>query len=131
MFNATPQVNQQTTTTTLPTSLDHDVFRRSFDATLGVLVVILNSIQIVLILRMARNKTIYLKLLLSLAVADLLFGLSNIVISAIHLDQLQLNVFLITEIATTIFLFCITTSILHISWIALDRLWAVTFPIHH
>ena len=74
MSNATPQVNQQTTTTPLPISLDHGVFQRSFDATLGLIVVILNSIQIVLILRMTRNKTIYLKLLLSLAVADLLFG---------------------------------------------------------
>ena len=74
---------------------------------------------------------IELKLLLSLAVADLLCGLSNIFISPIHRDQLQLIASLITNIATTIFLFCITTSILHISWIALNRLWAVTFPIHN
>ena len=107
-----------------------EILRRSFALVIGMLVIILNAIQVVLILRIKRKKTLYEKCLLSLSVADLLFGFSNGVVSMMYLVGIQ-NVIILYDITYTVFLFCILTSILHILWIALDRLWAVTFPFNH
>ena len=106
---------------------ERETYKRSFDAIFGTIVIILNAIQIILICRVRRKKTIYLKFLLSLSVTDLLFGLSNVIVCAIYLADVQ-EIDFLRDIAYSVFCFCILTSITFILWIALSRLFAVVYP---
>ena len=63
------------------------VLRRSIDLSFGIAVVILNIIEITIICRLKRKKKIHEILLLSLSVADLLFGLSNSIVCIIFLSD--------------------------------------------
>ena len=105
-------------------------YKHSFDVIFGIIVIILNSIQIILICRVRRKKTIYLKYLLSLSVTDLFFGVSNVIINGIYLADVQETDFLL-DVAYCLFCFCILTSIFHILWITLSRLLAVVYPFQH
>ena len=105
-------------------------YKRSFDAIFGIIVIILNAIQIFLICRERRKKTIYLRFLLSLSATDLLFGLSNVIVSAIYLADVQ-EIDFLRDVAYSVFCFCILTSITFILWIALSRLFAVIYPFQH
>ena len=107
-----------------------ETLKRSIDLLIGMIVIIFNAIQVILIWRIKRKKTIYETFLLSLSVADFLFGLSNVVVCSVYLSKMHFK-FGITDFAYTAFLFCIMTSIFHILWIALSRMWAVVYPIQH
>ena len=134
MFNTTIFALQNKSNSSLPPRRPRrhrgiDRYKRSSDLICGIIVIILNAIQIYMI-RQRRKKTIYVKYLLSLAVTDLLFGLSNVIVSAIYLAEVQKTVFLL-DVAYSVFCFCILTSIFHILWITLSRLIAVVYPFQH
>ena len=95
----------------------------------GIIVVILNIIEIIIICRLKRKKKIYEILLLSLSISDLLFGLSNGIISILYLSNIKTNEAL--EISYTLYFYFIVTSVLHLIWISVDRLWAVYAPLKH
>ena len=105
------------------------VLRRSIDLSFGIAVVILNIIEITIICRLKRKKKIHEILLLSLSVADFLFGLSNSIVCIIFLSDYRKREGL--EITYTTYFYFIATSILHLTWITLDRLWAVHAPMKH
>ena len=105
------------------------VLSRTIDLSFGIAVVILNIIEIAVICRLKRKKKIHEILLLSLSVADLLFGLSNSIVCIIFLSDSRNREGL--EITYTTYLYFIATSILHFTWITLDRLWAVHAPMNH
>jgi len=107
---------------------DKQVQNRSIDLSFGVLVFVLNVLEVYLLVRVKRRK-IFEEILLSLSVADLLFGLSNAIICAVYIAD-QKNEAIMTLTYTTYFFF-VLTSILHLSLITADRLWAVWKPIKH
>ena len=71
-----------------------------------------------------------MKYLLSLSVTDLLFGLSNVIVCAIYLADVQNTDFLL-DLTYSVFCFCILTSIFNILWITLSRLVTVVYPFQH
>ena len=101
----------------------------SIDLSFGFAVVILNIIEIIIIGRLKRKKRIYEILLLSLSISDLLFGLSNVIISILLLSGSKKYQPL--EITYVTYFYSIATSILHLSWITVDRLLAVYSPVKH
>ena len=104
-------------------------FKRSVDLTIGLIVALLNIMEIILILRLKRKKKIFEIVLLSLSVADLLFGLSNASICVVFLGNWKdESVF---DITYTTYFFFVLTSILHLVFIAIDRLSAIVRPIRH
>ena len=109
----------------IPEDNDDNVLYRSIDLSFGIVIVVLNIIEITIICRL-RNKKIYEVLLLSLSVSDLLFGLSNSVKCIIFLSDHKKY----ESLEITYFYF-IATSILHLTWISLDHVWAVHAPLKH
>ena len=136
MFTTTIFIFQNKSTSSLPPRRplpEHsevERYKRSFDLIFGIIVIILNAIQIIMICQIRRKKTIYVKYLLSLSTTDLLFGLSNVIVSAIYLAEVQKINFLL-DVAYSVFCLCILTSIFHILWITLSRLLAVAYPFQH
>jgi 7 transmembrane receptor (rhodopsin family). len=107
----------------------NEELKRSVDLTIGVIVAILNVLEIILILRLKRKKKIFEVILLSLSVADLLFGLSNASVCVVFLGNWKsISVF---DVSYTTYFFFVLTSILHLIFIALDRLAAIVRPIRH
>ena len=104
-------------------------YKRAFNIIFGIIVIILNAIQIIIICQI-RKKTIYVRYLLSLSTTDLLFGLSNVIVSALYLAEVQKIDFLL-DVAYSVFCLCILTSIFHIIRITLSRLLAVAYPFQH
>lgn len=103
--------------------------RASLDISFGCLVSALNLCEIIMLSRLKRRWSNYEVVLFSLSIADLLYGLSNISIGiTFFISDINEEVFEIT--ATTSFFF-VLTSILHLSWIGVDRLWAVYSPMRH
>ena len=106
-----------------------EVPQRSIELAVTVLVTILNIVEIIVISTLNHQLKTFELLLLSLSASDLLFGLSNGILCVIYLtDHTKYELFEITY--TTTFYF-VLTSILTLSWIALDRLWAVCWPFSH
>ena len=104
--------------------------KRSVDLSIGLLVAVLNVIEIVLIVRIKRKKRkLFEIILLSLSVADLLFGLSNGAICVVFLGNWRGET--VFDITYTTFFFFVLTSIFHLVFIAIDRLWAIVRPIKH
>ena len=102
------------------TDKSSQVAQRTIELCISLAVILLNIVEIVIISRLKRRKRIYEMLLLSLSVADLLFGISNGILCAVYLsDSLNYEVF---EVTYTTYFYFVLTSILHLSWIALDRL---------
>ena len=101
----------------------------SIDLSFDIAVVILNIIEIIIICRLKRKKKIYEILLLSLSISDLLFGLSNGIISILYLSNTKKYEAL--EISYTIYFYFIVTSVLLLIWNSVDRLWAVYTPLKH
>jgi len=103
--------------------------RRSVELTLGVIIALLNIMEIILILRLKRKKKIFEIVLLSLSVADLLFGLSNASVCVVFLGNWKgESVF---DVTYTSYFFFVLTSIFHLVFIAMDRLAAIVRPIRH
>ncbi|XP_057307548.1 octopamine receptor beta-2R-like [Hydractinia symbiolongicarpus] len=109
---------------------DEQMMKRSIDLTFGLIVVILNIAEIILISRIKRKKKIYEICILSLSVTDLLFGISNSVVSAIYLSKNGQNESIL-EITYTTYFYFVLNSILHLIWITFDRLWLVLKPLQH
>ena len=101
---------------------------KALDMAFGLLVALLNIVEMYILIARVKKRKNYENILLSLSVADLLFGLSNAIVDAVFLakaDKKVLNVFFFT------FYFFVTTSILHLTLINIDRLWTVFKPIKH
>lgn len=109
---------------------DEQIMKRSIDLTFGLIVVILNIAEIILISRIKRKKKIYEICILSLSVTDLLFGISNSVVGAIYLSKNAQNDSIL-EITYTTYFYFVLNSILHLIWITFDRLWLVLKPLQH
>ena len=99
------------------------------DATLGVIFTMINIIQIIVICRMKRAKKIFEMFILSLSIADFLFSFSNALIAFVYLSGI--GIYEVLEFTYATYLFFILTSLMHLLWIALDRLWAVHKPLKH
>lgn len=109
---------------------DEQILKRSIDLSFGLIVVILNLIEIILISKLKRQKKIYEICILSLCITDFLFGLSNSVVSAVYLSQNAQNDEIL-EITYTTYFYFVLNSILHLSLITFDRVWLVYKPLKH
>ena len=103
---------------------------KSIELSLGVLIAILNLVEIIMIVKIKRKKKQYEILLLSLSVSDFMFGMSNIFVNIFFLEGACSNEHLL-ETAFTTYVFFVLTSIFHLSFITVDRLIAVLKPLQH
>ena len=103
---------------------------KSIELSLGVLIAILNLVEIILIAKIKRKRQLYEILLLSLSVSDFMFGISNVFVNIFFLKGICNNQHLVTT-AFTIYVFFVLTSIFHLSFITVDRLIAVLKPLQH
>lgn len=91
----------------------------------GIIIVILNLIEIIILARMKEKRRVYETLLLSLSIIDLSHGLLEIVVYIFLNEQ---HIFLEFEYLFHLFL---VSSVLHLICIAINRLWAIWKPIHY
>lgn len=111
-------------------SSNEEIMKRSTDLSFGVLIAILNTVEIIMIAKIRRKKNICEILLLSLSVSDCMFGISNLFVSIPFIANLcTLKEFV--ETAYTFYVFFVLTSIFHLLFIAVDRLVAVLKPLKH
>ena len=111
-------------------SSNEEIIKRSTDLSFGVLIAILNIVEIIMIAKIRRKKNICEILLLSLSVSDCMFGISNLFVSIPFIANLcTLKEFV--ETAYTFYVFFVLTSIFHLLFIAVDRLVAVLKPLKH
>ena len=103
---------------------------KSIELSLGVLIAVLNLVEIVMIVKIKRKKKLYEILLFSLSVSDFMFGISNIFVNIFFLAGACTNEHLL-ETAFTLYVFFVLTSIFHLSFITVDRLIAVLKPLQH
>ena len=108
---------------------DGNVYRK-IDLAAGILIAILNIVEIAMIGKIRRKKRIYEIILLSLSVSDCMFGLSNVVVSSIYLSNTNSYGELL-ETAYTSYAFFILTSIFHLIYIAVDRVMIVLKPLQY
>ena len=107
---------------------EDEKIKRSVDIAIGLLVCILNLIEIILILRLKRKRNFEV-VLLSLCVADMFFGISKGIISVVYFLDVQIGE--IFELSYLLFLFFVLVSIFHLLFIAVDTLYAIIQPILH
>ena len=108
---------------------DGNVYRK-IDLAAGILIAILNIVEIAMIGKIRRKKRIYEIILLSLSVSDCMFGLSNVVVSSIYLSNTNSYGELL-ETAYISYAFFILTSIFHLIYIAVDRVMIVLKPLQY
>ena len=94
-------------------------------------VVILNIAEIIFIARIKRKNRIYGIILLSLSVSDCLPGLSKAVIGSIFLSNSWEPEDDLFETAFIAYMFFILASILHLIFIAVDRVTIVLIPFQY
>ena len=124
-------INGTNTSTNQVLRTEHDYAQHYADIALSALVILLNIAEIIIISRIKRRKTIYEKLLLSLSVADGLFGLINglqIIFRLYASRDLSQD---IVEVSIIIYFFFIFSSLLHLLFISLNRVWAICSPLKH
>ena len=109
---------------------DDEVLERSIDLSIGILMAILNIVEIVIILKTKRKKKVYELFLLSLSVSDCMLNLSNGFLYVLYATN-ACRYEVLLETAFTLYIFSMLSSIFHISLIALDRLLAVSRPLKH
>ena len=97
---------------------------------ISFLIVILNTVEAVLIIR-CNSKNTFDKLLLSLAISDILVGLSVAAFKIIDLTTYDSLTWLGTEDCAIIFIASSNFSMLNLVLITVDRFLAVRFPIKH
>ena len=122
-----------TTTTTILKDkklISPPTIKLSFLLLLGVLIALLNVLEILMIVRIKRKKKVHEILLLSLSLSDLMFGMSNIFVSSFYLNYGFTNQNLINAIYTLYFFFIIS-SIFHLLFIAVNSLFMVLRPLQH
>ena len=91
------------------------------------LIIIVNVSEIYLIAKRRCHITTYEALLLSLSVADLLVGVSTIVVAAGIAKKKNL----LAIIGSPMFYFTLMSSLLHLSTLTIDRAIAVAYPLKH
>ena len=107
-----------------------EVLERSIGLSIGILISILNLPEIIIIIRIKGKRKIYEILLLSLSASDCMLGLSNAFVVDLHtVNACKYEV--LVEIAFTLYIFSVLSSIFHIMPSALDRHLAVFRPIRH
>lgn len=108
-------------------SCDNEI-KKSIELSLGVLIVILNLTEILLLLK-NKNK-MYETVLLSLSVSDCMFGSANVVVNIVNLTNICISDFIL-ETIYTMYVFSVLTSIFHLLFIAMDRVIAVLKPLQY
>ena len=108
-------------------SCDNEI-KKSIELSLGVLIVILNLTEILLLLK-NKNK-MYETVLLSLSVSDCMFGSANVVVNIVNLTNICISDFAL-ETIYTMYVFSVLTSIFHLLFIAMDRVIAVLKPLQY
>ena len=108
---------------------DGNVYRK-IDLAAGILIAVLNIVEIAMIAKIRRKKRIYEIILLSLSMSDCMFGLSNVVVSSIYLSNTNSYGELL-ETAYISYAFFILTSIFHLIYIAVDRVMIVLKPLQY
>ena len=100
---------------------------------LGIMCTVLNSTEIILIIKKRKSMKTFELILLSLAVADLTVGISTLVFAIYDINQRKafslidpLDYFILVMQT-----FTLCSSITHILGISLDRILAVKFPLKH
>ena len=111
-------------------SKSHAKLKRSFDLSFGLLIAILNTVEIIIIAKIKRKRKVYEILLLSLSVSDCMFGLSNSFVSVLYITSICWFENLL-ETAYTLYVFFVLTSIFHLLFTTVDRLVAVFRPIQY
>ena len=98
------------------------------ELTVSFIVVLLNVSQIVVICKLKRRKN-FEKVLLSLSLADLLYGSTNAFLGIEQLEsEKKQHIF---DILYAIHFLCMITSISHLLFIGLDRVWMIIQPLKH
>ena len=117
-------------TSNTPCVIEADVkLKRSVELSFGLLIAILNIVEMIIIVKVKRKK-MYKILLLSLSVSDCMFGLSNSFVSTIYIASVCRFEDLL-ETAYTSYVFFVLSSIFHLLFITVDRLIAVLKPVKH
>ena len=104
---------------------------RIFGLLISISVIVLNVVEIIIISRIKRRKSIYEILLLSLSTADCLFGLINSIQQITKARLSPEDVQIVAEIMGVFYFFFIFSSLNHLLLISTNRLWAITAPIKH
>ena len=103
---------------------------RKIDLVAGLLIAILNIVEITMIAKIRRKKKIYEIILISLSISDCMFGLSNVVVSSIYISNSKKYDELL-ETAYICYAFFVLTSIFHLIFIAVDRVMIVLKPFQY
>ena len=96
------------------------------DLVIGFLVAVLNVIEIVIIARIKKRKK-YEVLLLSLSLSDCLFGISNVLLASLYISN-ECHARSLLECSYILYLFFVLTSMLHLTFMSIDRVIAVVKP---
>ena len=97
---------------------------RKIDLVAGLLIAILNIVEITMIAKIRRKKRIFEIILMSLSISDCMFGLSNVIVSSIYISNSKKYDELL-ETVYTCYTFFVLTSIFHLIFIAVDRVMIV------
>ena len=103
---------------------------RKIDLVAGLLIAILNIVEITMIAKIRRKKRIYEIILMSLSISDCMFGLSNVIVSSIYISNSKKYDELL-ETVYTCNTFFVLTSIFHLIFIAVDRVMIVLKPFQY
>ena len=103
---------------------------RKIDLVAGLLIAILNIVEITMIAKIRRKKRIYEIILMSLSISDCMFGLSNVIVSSIYISNSKKYDELL-ETVYTCYTFFVLTSIFHLIFIAVDRVMIVLKPFQY
>ena len=103
---------------------------RKIDLVAGLLIAILNIVEITMIAKIRRKKRIYEIILMSLSISDCMFGLSNVIVSSIYISSSKKYDELL-ETVYTCYTFFVLTSIFHLIFIVVDRVMIVLKPFQY
>ena len=105
--------------------------KASIKLSTGILVAILNIVEIIFIAKIKRRKRIYEIILASLSVSDCLFSLSNAIFSSILLSKVCKSEEDLMEVTYIAYLFFVLASVFHLIFIAVDRVMIVLIPFQY
>ena len=108
---------------------DDTGLKRFVELAFGVLIALVNFIEIILLAKIKKKK-VYEIILLSLSVSDLMFGLSHGSVSIFYLAN-ACKFEVLCEVFCTFFVFFNLSSILHLLFITVDRFIAILLPFKH
>lgn len=108
---------------------DNARLKRFVELAFGVLIAIVNLIEIIVIAK-NKKKKVYEIIFLSLSVSDLMFGLSHGSVSIFYLAN-ACKFEILLEVFCSFFMFFNLSSILHLLFITVDRFIAILAPFKH